>query len=186
MARILKPPPGRLIFSVIYSSLDALADGLKALERKFGRVQFETVEIACSDQDTYREEMGDGLQRRLFSFEKLYSRDALPDIKGICHKIEPMFADTVGDFIFRSVNIDPGILTPENLVMASHREYNNRLYLRDGVYAQIELIWANHQFCRLPWTNPDFCEGEAVEFFLRVRESFEMFKESRDSQPASR
>ncbi len=186
MARIQKPPPGRLVVSVIYSSMDALADSLKALERKFGRVQFETVEIPCSDRETYREEMGDTLQRRLFSFEKLYARDSLPEIKAICHKVEPMFADTVGDFIFRSVNIDPGILTPSNLVMASHREYNNRLYLRDGVYAQIELIWGSGQFCRLPWTNPDFCEGEAVEFFLRVRESFEMLAESRDSQTASR
>lgn len=184
MARIQKPPPGRLIVSVIYSSIDALADSLKALERKFGRVQYETMEIACSDQETYREEMGDNLQRRLFSFEKLYGRDTLPDIKAICHKVEPMFADTVGDFIFRSVNIDPGILTPSNLTMASHREYNNRLYLRDGVYAQIELIWSSGRFRRLPWTNPDFCEGEAVEFFQRVRDSFEMFKETHNSQTA--
>ena len=172
MARIQKPPPGRLIVSIIYSSMDALADGLKALERRFGRVQFETVEIACSDSVTYAEEMGDRLQRRLFSFERLFSRDALPEIKNACHKIEPQFADAVGDFIFRTVNLDPGILTPDNLLMASHREYNHRVYLRDGVFAQVELIWSQGQYMRLPWTNADFCDGEAVEFFHRIRETF--------------
>jgi hypothetical protein len=45
--------------------------------------------------------------------------------------------------------------------------------LRDGVFAQVELIWSRGQFHRLPWTNPDYCEGEAIEFFQRVRASFQ-------------
>jgi hypothetical protein len=153
--------------------MDALADGLRALERRFGRVQFETVEIGCSNKEMYREEMGEHLQRRLFSFERLFSRDALPEIKANCHKIEPQFADVVGDFIFRTVNFDPGIMTTEQFITASHREYNHRIYLRDGVFAQVELIWSRGQFHRLPWTNPDYCEGEAIEFFQRVRASFQ-------------
>lgn len=164
---------GRLFVSIIFSSMDALADGLRALERKFGRVQYETVEITCSDRDMYREEMGDNLQRRLFSFERLYPRDSLAEIKSICHRIEPQFADVVGDYVFRTVNIDPGIVTPDQVSTASHREFSHRLYLRDGVFAQVELIWSHGQFHRLPWTNPDFCEGEAIEFFQRVRMSFE-------------
>jgi len=174
MTKIQKAPDGRLVISIIYSSMDALADAVDTLERKFGRVQCETIEISCSDREQYREEMGDNLQRRFISFERLVSRDSLPDIKNLCHKIEPQFADCVRDFAFRTVNLDPGILTPDNLVMASHREFNHRLYLRDGVFAQIELIFSGDQFRRLPWTNPDFCEGEAVDFFERVRASFEL------------
>ncbi len=118
MARIQKPPAGRLIISIIYSSMDALADSLKALERKFSRVECETIEIPCSCQERYREEMGENLQRRIFSFEKPVNRDTLPDIKNTCANIEPMFADCIRDFHFRTVNIDPGILTPDKLVMA--------------------------------------------------------------------
>ena len=173
MARIQKPPAGRLFISVIYSSMDALADGLTALERRFGRVQYETVEIACSQKDLYREEMGENLQRRLFSFERLFPRDTLAEIKGVCHRIEPQFADVVGDFVFRTVNIDPGIVTPDQIVTASHREHGHRLYIGEGVYAQVELIWARGQYHRLPWTNPDYCEGEAIEFFRRIRNSFD-------------
>ena len=179
MARIQKPPPARLILSIIYSSQDALADALNEVEKRFGRVQYETTEIPCSDAPLYKEEMGDPLYRRLFSFEQLVSRDSLAEIKGNCHKIEPLFADHVGDFIFRTVNIDPGILTPDNLVMASHREYNHRIYLKDGVFAEVALIYSGERFKRLPWTNPDLCCDEAIDFFLRVRGSFEV-----DTQPS--
>ncbi len=178
MVRIQKPPPGQLIVSIIYSSLDAVADALKALEQRFGPVQFETIEIPCTVAAMYKEEMGECLQRRFFSFERQVSRDSLPDIKSACNKIEPLFADRVDDYLFRTVNIDPGILTPDNLVMASQREYNHRIYIKDGVFAEIVLISAKGRFRRLPWTNADFYHNEAVEFFLRVLSSFEMNEQS--------
>lgn len=176
MARIQKPPPGRLIVSIIYSSMDALADSVKTLERRFGRVQFETLEIPCASTSEYREEMGENLLRRFYSFENLVSRDSLPALKAACYKIEPKFSDTVDEYNFRTANIDPGILTPSTLVMASHKEYNHRVYLSDGVYAELTLIYAHNKFCRLPWTNPDFCHDEAIDFFLRVRSSFEIIE----------
>ncbi|HWR82912.1 MAG TPA: DUF4416 family protein [Candidatus Deferrimicrobium sp.] len=173
MARSQRPAPGRLIVSTIYSSLDALAESLPLLERRFGRVQFETVGMPCSEVELYKEEMGSDLQRRFFCFEQPVERDSLPEIKKICHKIEPLFADRSGDFIFRTVNIDPGILVPDNLVMASHRDDHHRVYLRDGVFAEIVLIYVNGRFARLPWTSTDFCHDEAIDLFLRVRGSFE-------------
>lgn len=174
MARVQHPDKGRQIISVIYSSMDALADSLKAIERKFGPVQYETLEVTCQRPEMYREEMGEGLLRRFFSFERFIDRDSLADAKRTCHKIEPDFADHVDGYDFRAVNIDPGILTTSNLIMASHREFNHRIYLKDGVFAEVSLIYAKDGFRRLPWTHPDFCENEAIEFFNRVRNSFEL------------
>lgn len=174
MARVQEPDKGRVIISVMYSSMDAIADALKVLERKFGPVQYETLEITCQKNDMYREEMGEGLLRRFFSFEKMVSRESLAEIKKTCHKIEPEFADHVQGYDFRAVNVDPGILTPNNLVMASHRELNHRIYLNDGVFGEVTLIYSKGCFRRLPWTHPDFCENEAIDFFTRVRSSFEL------------
>jgi hypothetical protein len=176
MARIQKPPKGRLIVSIIYNSMDGLADALKALEKQFGRVQCETMEIEYTG-GKYLEEMGDQLQRRFYSFEKEIERDKLPEVKNACHKIEKQFGDMVHDYAFRTVNIDPGVMTTENVVMASHREYNHRVYLGKGVFAELELVYSRGRFVRLPWTELDFCQGEAIEFFLRVRESFETVDE---------
>jgi hypothetical protein len=176
MARVQRPPKGRLVVSIIYNSMDALADALEKLEKQFGRVQCETMEIAYTGKQ-YAEEMGEELQRRLYSFAKEIERDRLPDIKAACAKIEKQFGDMVDDYPFRTVNIDPGIMTPENVVMASHREFNHRIYLGQGVFAELALVFSRGRFVRLPWTDPDFCEGEAIEFFLRVRESFEVVQE---------
>ena len=177
MARVQNIFPGRLILSLIYSSIDALADALDILERQFGRVQFETVDIPYSNEDKYEEEMGGPLNRRFFSFEQKVARDSLPKIKNLCARIETNFADRVDDYNFRTVNIDPGILTPDNLVIAPHREYNHRVYLSDGVFAEMALIYARGYFCRLPWTSPNYYEDEAIDFFIRVRNTFEVVTE---------
>ena len=84
-----------------------------------------------------------------------------------------MFSDRVGDYVFRTVNIDPGILTHDNLIMVSHREFNCSLYLKDGVFAELALIFSQTGFKRLSWTKPDFYDPEAIEFFQRVRHSLE-------------
>jgi hypothetical protein len=183
MARPQKPNPGRLIVSVVHSSRDALADALRQLERRFGRVQCETIDIPHVGGKEYTEEMGDSLARRFFSFERMVQRDSLIEIKTACHKIESQLGDQVHDYTFRTVNIDPGIMTPDNVVMACHREYNHRVYISDGVFAEIVLIWSRGQFCRLPWTNPDFCHDEAIEFFLRVRNSFELLEKQAPKAP---
>ena len=183
MARIQKATPGRLIVSVVHASRDALADALRQLEKRFGRVQCETIDIPHSNGEEYREEMGETLQRRFFSFERLVERNSLVEIKTACHRIEATLGDQVHDYTFRTVNIDPGIMSPANLVMASHREYNNRVYLGDGVYAEVVLIWSRKQFCRLPWTNADFCHDEAIDFFVRVHATFDVGEET-ESQPS--
>ncbi len=177
MVRKQEPSQGRLLVYIVHSSLDALADALSALEKRFGLVQFETLELPDNKDEFYREEMGENLQRRFFSFERTIGRDAMTNVKSVCHKIESQFADRVDDYCFRTVNIDPGILTPSNIVMASHREYNHRVYLEDGVYAELALVWSKGRYVRLPWTNPDFCHGEAIEFFQRVRGSFDLVAE---------
>lgn len=184
MARVQKPPKARLVVSIIYSSMDALADSLKLLEKQFGHVQCETLEIEYADQ-AYTEEMGESLLRRFYSFEKPVERDKLPDIKAVCHKIEKQFGDMVDDYPFRTVNIDPGLMTPENVVMASHREFNNRVYLSNGVFAELVLVFSRGRYVRLPWTNMDFCQGEAIEFFMRVRQSFDMVQEGLNLQASS-
>lgn len=182
MARVQTPPPGRLIVSVIYNSIDGLADCLKLHEKQFGRVQFETIEIECS-ANRYHEEMGQQLSRRFFSFEKMVDRESLPDIKATCHKIERQLGDQVDDYTFRTVNVDPGILTPTNLIMSSHREQGHRVYLGKGVFAEVTLIWARGRFTQLPWTNADFCDEEAIRLFTDCRQTFPLMAESHDLVP---
>lgn len=169
MGRILKPHPGRLIVSAIYSTLGPMLEAVLEIEKKYGRVVFETEEIDFLHTTYYREEMGDNLKRKFFSFENPVERDKLPDIKCWTNKLEEKFGERSGDFVFRKVNLDPGIITPANLVLASTKDFSHRIYLRDGIYAEVTLLYEKRKFKSLPWTYPDYTEPEILEFLERIR-----------------
>ena len=163
--------------------MDAVVDALNQLEKSFGRINFETIDLPCTSNKIYSEEMGDDLSRRFFSFENPIERDSLPEIKAVCQRIERQLGDRVREYTFRTVNLDPGLLTPDNLVMASTHEYNYRIYISDGIFADMQLIWAHGQYTRLPWTNPDYCNDDAIDLFIRVRESFDLLVSEKSPLP---
>jgi len=175
MGRIKKPLPGRLIVSAIYSSIGSMNNAILELEKKFGYIQFETDEFEFLHTTYYREEMGDNLKRKFFAFEKPVKREQLSEIKLWTNKLEEKHGEKVGDFVFRKVNLDPGILTPHNLILATTKDYSHRIYLKDGIFAEVTLICEKKKYRPLTWTYPDYYEPEVIEFFEKVRE---MIKEA--------
>ncbi|MCX6825720.1 MAG: DUF4416 family protein, partial [candidate division Zixibacteria bacterium] len=141
------------------------------MEKRFGHVEFETEELDFKQTDYYQEEMGDNLKRRFFSFSKMVERDQLADIKLWTNKLESKYGDKVGDFVFRTVNLDPGILRLSGLSLASTKDFSHRIYLRNGIYAEITLLYEKKQFKPLPWTYPDYQEPGTIEFLAKVRET---------------
>ncbi len=171
MGRIQKPLPGKLIVSAIYSSLGPMNEAIMEIEKKQGPVEFETDEIDFLHTTYYREEMGDNLRRKFFSFENMVERDRLAEIKNFTNKLEERFGEKVDNFVFRKVNLDPGILTLSNLALATTKDYSHRVYLNDGIFAEVTLMYVKKRFQPLPWTYPDYNEPEILEFFTRVRET---------------
>ncbi|MEW5924224.1 MAG: DUF4416 family protein [Candidatus Zixiibacteriota bacterium] len=171
MGRIKIPLPGRLVVSMIYSSIGAMDAAAGEIEKKYGRVEIETDDIDFLHTKYYREEMGDELKRKFFAFEKMVERDKLADIKLWTNKLEEKYGEKVDDFVFRKVNIDPGILTPASLILASTKDYSHRIYLRDGIFAETTLIYEKRKFRALPWTYPDYMEPVTIDFLTRVRET---------------
>jgi hypothetical protein len=171
MGRIKKPLPGKLILSAIYSSPEALRSAIIKFEKKFGHVELETEALDFAHTDYYKEEMGENLKRKFFAFEKMVKRDQLSEIKHFSNNLEAKYGDNIKDFIFRTVNLDPGIMTLANLTLASTKDYAHRIYLRDGIYGEITLLYEKGQFKPLPWTYPDYQDSKILEFLTKVRES---------------
>jgi len=169
MGRIKIPLPGRLIVSIIYSSVEPMYSALKRIEKKFGRVEFETEELDFIHTNYYAEEMGSELRRKFFAFEKMVKRDRLANIKIWTNELEGKYGDIVDDFVFRTVNIDPGIMTLANLTLASTKDFAHRVYLRDGIYAETTLLYEDKKFKPLPWTYPDYAEPGTIAFLSKVR-----------------
>ena len=98
-------------------------------------------------------------------FLKPRSRGSLPDIKLRTNEIE-LGLSREGK---RRVNIDPGLLSQERFVLATGKNFTHRIYLRDGIYADLTLIYQNGAYRPLPWTFPDCREAEFLHFLEVLR-----------------
>ena len=69
----------------------------------------------------------------------------------------------------RSVNIDPGYITPGKLVLLTTKNYSHRVYIRSGIYAEVALYFKNGRFQPWSWSYPDYRTDGYGIFFKRVR-----------------
>ncbi len=114
----------------------------------------------------YEEEMGVNLKKRFFSFLALTGATDLVNLKVIASIIE---ADSRASNGTRIVNIDPGYLSNTKVVLSSHKDSSNRIYLGNYVYAEVTLVFKNGSFEPLPCTYPDYKSSIALSFFNTVR-----------------
>jgi len=89
-------------------------------------------------------------------------------IKIITNNIEELFASNNK----RQVNIDPGYISLENFILFTTKNYTHRIYLEQGIFADLTLIYEKRQFNTLPWTYPDYASLEIREFLKAVRENY--------------
>jgi len=68
----------------------------------------------------------------------------------------------------RTVNLDPGYLSAENLVLATTKGYSHRPYLRDGIYAELVYIYRGGTFAPVEWTYRDYRDARSIAFFNEV------------------
>ncbi len=160
-----KPDPAKLIIGLIFQP-EYLDPAVKELQKHFGPVSLESEIIPFDTTSYYEPEMGKGLKRRWIAFKNLIEQDKIVEIKLKTNEIERLWMDGG-----RKVNIDPGYVTESKLVLATTKNYSHRIYLRDGIYAEVTLIYRKKEgFVPLQWTYPDYTTEVALNFFNRVRE----------------
>lgn len=71
--------------------------------------------------------------------------------------------------VARPMNLDPGYIAPSKLVLASTKDYSHRIYLDDGVYGEVTLLFQQGAWRQFEWTYPDYRTPAYHEFFARVR-----------------
>jgi len=158
----------KLIVSLFSGEGRLLGDALNALAEKYGRADFISAPAPFAYTDYYAREFGDPLVRRFAAFERLVRPESLPDVKIWTNGLEGRLA-AEGK---RRVNIDPGYLAKAHLILATGKGYTHRPYLRDGIYADLTLVYRDGSFHPLPWTYPDYAVGETTAMLLRIRERY--------------
>ena len=162
------PDRALLFCSVLYHAEAPLDQTIGTLISEFGETLLETEPMEFTFTDYYHREMGGPLYRVILAFAELVERDCLPDIKTRTNVIE----DTYRRNGKRRINLDPGILTLENICLATTKPYSHRLYLGKGIWAEITLIYKGNSYEKLAWTYPDYASGYLVRIFNGLREDY--------------
>lgn len=170
---VLQPAPRAKVFlSLLYAGAaegdptpEALS-ALNALEALLGPADVTSAPLAFSFTRYYEPEMGAPLWRLAVSFAGLTSPERLVEIKHFTASLEQRLAHPDGR---RRVNLDPGMLTVENLVLATGKKSPHRVYLGRGVYADLTLIYRDGHFAALPWTYPDYAGAELQGWLHQMR-----------------
>lgn len=169
MGNISLPEQVKLFIGIIAASDNLLSNLETALETRWGKIDFKSPVIPFNFTSYYEKEMGADLLRRWISFDKLISPDQLANIKIISNGIESQFKSSDK----RQVNVDPGYLTQAKVVLASTKDFSHRIYLSQGIYAEVTMIYKHNNFVFLPWTYPDYQCDTSITFLKSVRELYQ-------------
>ena len=172
MADIQQVDPVKLFTGIIYNDdafLPALRDSLLSL---LGAIDFSSGSMPFDYTDYYGVEMGEPLFRIFYSFERLIVPDELSAIKKKTNELEGHFLKDSK----RGLNIDPGYLDYFKVVLASAKFGGQKIYLKEGIYADLTLLYEKGTFRPLPWGFPDFRGGFYNKTLVTIRN---LYKEQR-------
>lgn len=169
MAQIQQPQPVKLIVGLLAGRAEWLDAAEARLVEHFGPIDLRSDDWPHEFTDYYAGQMGPGLIRRFVAFERLISPDRLGPIKRLSNDLEAELAGRLGQ-VPRPVNIDPGYLAQSKLVLASAKNFAHRIYLGEGIFAEITLLWRGGRWESLDWTFPDYASGLYHAFLTAARD----------------
>ena len=170
MSELLNPIKANLTISVMFKDEKLLEKIRRILEKKFGETDAVSESYDFSAISPYYDpEMGCGIKKVIFSFRELVPRENLVKVKLFCVALEKKYSENGN----RLVNLDPGLLTLENFILATGKNYSHRIYLGKGVFAEVTLMFGKKNVIKeLPWTYRDYLFEPARSFLLKVREIY--------------
>ncbi len=165
----IKPPPDTvlLVMGVLSKSKEALWEAESRTEYVFGPLLRKTdPEVLEGFTSYYEREMGPDLLRSYWVFAEPVVRAALVEAKLATNRIERKMS--IGSK--RTVNLDPGLLSLESLVLATTKPYSHRIYLSKGIYGELSYMFRKRGGVDLlEWTYPDYRSSVVMDFFSGIR-----------------
>jgi len=63
------------------------------------------------------------------------------------------------------VNLDIGFLSLENFILATTKNFSHRVYLGQGIFADLTYQFSKGELRAFDWTYPDYLDGQKRDFF---------------------
>jgi hypothetical protein len=169
MWELKEPKPVKLIIGILAPNESSLKITVESLEAEFGKIDLTSEIWPFTQTDYYKEQIGESILRQFVSIEKLIDPGELAKIKHKTNELEQSLAKQLALGVPRPVNLDPGIIEPSKLVLATTKNYSHRIYIGDKMYAEVTLIYDKGNWNTLPYTYPDYKQKCYFDFFEKVR-----------------
>jgi len=170
-------PQSVMLLLAAFSRHDGALDWTRdwAVER-WGPIALESPRFSFTETDYYEPSMGSGLRKTFFVFEKLIDPGDLTLAKRDTNQAEVEYAASRRHTESRPLNLDPGYLSESKLVLASTKDHAHRLYIGQGMFAEITLRFHRGKWQPWEWTYPDYRRADFHEFFDAARDQFRRLK----------
>jgi hypothetical protein len=164
-----EPNPVKLIVGILAANHQCLHTAADALTDKFGKVDFTSEVWPFEQTDYYKDQTGPRILRQFVSIKRLIDPGKLAKVKHQTNKLEQKLAAKLGLPLTRPVNLDPGIIEPSKLVLATTKNYSHRIYIGKKMYAEVTLIFDKGRWRPQAYTYPDYRQQCYFDFFEIVR-----------------
>jgi hypothetical protein len=165
MAKVKQVEKAKLFIGILYNNEEILDKVTKELIERYGEIEQESEPYEFNFTNYYENEMSSNLLKKFIVFKDLISRDEIANIKIETNELEDKYSKNNN----RLINLDPGYLTKDNIILASVKESPYKVYISKGIFGHLTLIYGNKQWNANERTFPDFKNEKVQEFFLQVR-----------------
>jgi len=169
MWELTEPKPVKLIIGILAGDENCLSAAIEELKSEFGKADFTSDVWPFNLTNYYNKETGGHILRQFVSIEPLVDPGELAKIKHRTNKLEQELARKLNVNLPRPVNLDPGVIEPSKLVLATTKNYSHRIYIGEKMYAEVTLIFDKGCWQTLPYTYPDYRQKCYQDFFDKVR-----------------
>ena len=169
MWEINQPKPVKLIVGIFAADADCLQKAVEVVTNQFGPADLVSDVWPFDKTNYYKQESGENLLRQFVSIEKPIDPGELAAIKHTTNRLEQELAEQLKRDVPRPVNLDPGIIEPSKLVLATTKNFSHRIYIGNQMYAEVTLIYEKGVWSVQPYTYPDYRQPCYWEFFEKVR-----------------
>lgn len=157
-------------FVAAFSRHPVLLDWLwERVRATWGPTMEVSIPFPFSESAYYQSSMGQNLLKQFAVLDLDYDPTDLADNKILTNEWE---AEAKRSFDFsedRPLNIDPGYMSLTKIVLASTKNREHRIYLQNGIYAEVTLAYREQQWKPMEWTYPDYQRADFREFFSHAR-----------------
>lgn len=169
MGQIKNYPPVKYFAAIAFTAQDLLEE-IKVLLQELISIIDSTSPVFPFSQFTsyYEVEMGKDLSKIIISFQELKPAELLPDIKIATNQLESRYLKKTG----RQINIDPGYVCAAKMILATTKDYDHRIYLNRGIFADLHYRFQQGKFRMNDWTYPDYQQPLIIAFFTAMRERY--------------